>query len=151
MAHHIRAIVAPPVTADSWPALPCLSIGCGSAIFPVSAEHIDQKVEPDAIPIDSGDEFMLLNAGFLRLLNELSAQGPVTYTETDYFGGTGGQGSGGFSKGKVLMPPTWRAIGAALELIGVDRGESRDRFKCIGLDQVRDNDDLLDRILESDG
>lgn len=157
MGHHIQVIIGAPASAQfiarSWPELPRLDIGGGYVVFPVDAELIDEKVAPERTRNDPADEFMLLTASFQCLLNELSAQGPLAYIETDYFGGAGGQGAAVYSHGDELLPPTWRRIGAidaALELLGVERGTSRDRFESIGLDRVRSNDDLLDLILESD-
>jgi hypothetical protein len=155
MGHSIYAIVAPLSTANaishSWPELPRLNRENGFAIFPVDATSIDARVAPEEPQPDMGNQFMLLTNGFRSFLAMLSRGGALAYVETEYFGGTGGQGALVCRDGEEVMPPTWHesgTINAALKLIGLSRGLLMDRFAAIGFARVRSNDDLLAQIEE---
>jgi hypothetical protein len=153
MGHCIHVIVAPASTADSisqqWPALPRLDRDNGFAIFPIDADLIDARISPDATPTKTGDEFMLLTNGFRMELRRLSRNGQLAYVETEYFGGTGGQGALVCRDGDEIMPPEWNesgTINAALRLIGLKRGILADQFTAAGFADVRDDEDILDLI-----
>lgn len=153
MGHCIHAIVAPRATADAisirWPELPKLIRENGFVVFPVDADLIDACIAPDRTSAESCDEFMLLTDGFRGLLQSMSRDGQLAYVETEYFGGVGGQGATVFRDGVEIMPPKWQTTGPineALELIGVHRVGTGDRFDAIGFGVVRDNDDFLDLI-----
>ena len=146
-------IVAPATTADSiseqWPELPRLDRVNGFAIFPIDAELIDARIAPDKTPTETGDEFMFLTNGFRSELRNLSRGGSLAYVETEYFGGSGGQGALVCRDGDEIMPPEWHESGTindALKLIGFKRGILADRFTAAGFADVRDDDDLLDLI-----
>jgi len=102
-------IVAPTSTADSiseqWPELPRLDRDNGFAIFPIDADLIDARIAPDKTPTETGDEFMLLTNGFRTQLQDLSRGGQLAYVETEYFGGSGGQGALVCHDGEEIMPP----------------------------------------------
>jgi hypothetical protein len=117
---------------------------------------------------------MLLTDGLHDLLLDLSRFGPLAYIETEYFGGTGGQGAVVYSGREVVMGPEWhdsgpisRALGLigvkrrpvggrfstlglrALGLIGVKRCPVGDRFSALGLGAYRSNDDLIDAAAQA--
>lgn len=153
MGHCIRAIVAPALAAESisriWPELPRLSCENGFAVFPVDAALIDQRIAPDKTPTVTGDEFMLLTNGFRELLCAMSIGGELAYVETEYFGGTGGQGALVYRDGDESMPPTWRETGiinVALKMIGLKRSIFVDEFETAGFGLVRRNDDIIELI-----
>ncbi len=153
MGHCIHVIVAPTSTADSiseqWPELPRLDRDNGFAIFPIDADLIDARIAPDKTPTETNDEFKLLTNGFRTLLRSLSRGGLLAYVETEYFGGSGGQGALVCRDGDEIMPPEWHDSGTindALKLIGLQGGVFADRFTAAGFADVRDDDDILDLI-----
>lgn len=157
MSHCIHAIVAPDSFAaaihDAWPELPRLRHDLGFSIFPVDDDLIDSKITPVVTPRETGDEFMLLTPAFETYLRQLSVGGSLAYVETEYFGGTGGQGALVYADGVVRMNPEWDdsgTINRALELIGVPRPMNGDRFAHIGFANVRDNEDILE-LIEAQG
>ncbi len=114
---------------------------------------------------------MLLTAGFRGLLAELSRSGRLAYIETEYFGGTGGQGAAVYEGGAEIMPPTWaesgvinRALGLlgvgglsthshsallgfirrSLRVLGIPFGIPIDAFAEIRLSEFRNNDALVE-------
>jgi len=153
MGHCVQAIIAPLSTADAisafWPELPRLDRANGFSIFPVEAEPIDARIAPDKSPAATDHQFMQLTGAFRDHLRAISRDGQLAYVETDYFGGVGGQGALVCRRGDEIMPPTWRKFGAineALRLIGVKRPWIGDRFRAVGLSDVRSNGDILDLI-----
>ena len=155
MGHFIYAIVAPAATAISvskiWPELPRLDNNNGFTIFPVDAELIDERIEPEVTPTETENKFMLLTGEFHELLRELSRDGQLAYVETEYFGGLGGQGALVCRDGNDVMTPTWDSIGPindALALIGMPHGPFLDLFAAAGFDKVRSNDDILGIIAD---
>jgi hypothetical protein len=152
MSHCIHAIVSPLAHADAisavWPELPRLNRANGFATFPVNAALIDARIAPTETPTetDDSDKFMLLTDGFRKLLQFMSSGGQLAYIETDYFGGTGGQGALVCQGGIEVMPPLWRSSGIinkALERIGMPMPLAGDRFSAMGFGDVRDNEDIL--------
>lgn len=163
MGHCIQAIVGASDVADAisvrFPQLPRVSTSAGFAIFPVDEVFVDSVAQ--AIPQNTGAEFMLLTEGFREVLRSLSSLGTIAYIETDYFGGVGGQGAVVYSNGAEVMAPTWAEFGVindALKRIGVPAplGRSRfsiralfqyrpkDRFEVFGLQRFRLNEDLVE-------
>ena len=156
MGHCIHAIVAPRGTSESintaWPELPGLDLQNGFVVFPVDAESIDCRIAPEKTSSTTGNEFMLLTGGFRLLLQTISRGGCLAYIETEYFGGTGGQGALVYEDGEEVMPPMWGSIGLindALERIGMERPKNGDLFCAARFDVVRNNDDILDLIAQS--
>ena len=157
MSHCIHAIVAPDSFGnsihDAWPELPRLRHNAGFSIFPVNYTLIDSKITPAVTPRETGDEFMLLTSAFENYLRQLSVGGLLAYVETEYFGGSGGQGALVFADGVGRMNPEWDdsgTINRALELIGVPRPKIGDRFALIGFANIRGNEDILERIKTQD-
>jgi hypothetical protein len=117
----------------------------GFAILPVDADFIDSVTA--ARPARSTEKIVLLTAAFDNLLRRLSLLGPIAYIETEYFGGVGGQGAAVYSGGETVMEPEWQGSGPidrALRLIGVKRLLLGDRFRALGLEEYRSNDDLVE-------
>jgi hypothetical protein len=148
MGHCIQALVVPPGIADrlqsSYPQLPRVVARQGFVILPVDTDFIDSVTETR--PPQSTDSFMLLTDAFQDFLQGLSRLGPVAYIETEYFGGTGGQGAAVYADRRVVMKPEWGGSGPinrALKLLGVQRGLLGDRFSALGLGVYRSNDDLI--------
>ena len=153
MSHCVHVIVTPigfaSVIAGRWPELPSLPHSSGFVLFPVDYDLIDAKIRPVTTPRDTGEEFMLLTTAFEQYLCELSDGGRIAYLETEYWGGTGGQGALVFENRKPLMTAQWATsdtINDALQLIGVPCPDIGDRFSAIGLEDVRSNEDILELI-----
>ncbi|WP_169976991.1 hypothetical protein [Tautonia rosea] len=154
MGHCIQAIVTRAEIADrlqtAYPELPRVVARQRFVIFPIDAEFIDSLTE--AQPSRPSDEtFMLLTDSFRDFLRGLSRLGRVAYIETEYFGGTGGQGAVVYSDCQVIMEPEWRESGPinrALKMIGVKRHLLGDRFSALGLGAYRSNDDLIDAAMK---
>jgi len=152
MSHCIHAIVAPESFGNAihkaWPELPRLHHDSGFSIFPVDYTLIDSKIAP-VVTRESCDEFMLLTPAFEDYLRQLSVGGLLAYVETEYFGGVGGQGALVFADGVGRMNPEWDdsgIINRALELIGVPLPKIGDRFALIGFADIRNNEDIFERI-----
>jgi hypothetical protein len=150
MGHCIHAIVAETKIADAicarFPELPRVETAKDFSILPVDANFIDRVVGARPPQTTGNDEFMLLTQGFRGLLRDLSKLGKIAYVETEYFGGTGGQGAAVFADGAETMCPTWAsgAINKALGILGLRKPLLADRFWALGLPKYRSNDALLD-------
>lgn len=158
MGHSVQVIVSPTMVADAicslYPALSALGTSTGFSLIPIEADFIDDVVHDRPLQETGENEFMLLTAGFVKFLCELSRLGPVAYVETDYFGGQGGQGALVYSGCSEVMTPAWGDIGTinrALELIGVPEVAGGDRFTAIGLDDFRFNDQIVEAARKGDG
>ncbi len=79
----------------------------------------------------------------------LSADAPVAYVETAYFGGVGEQAAAVWHKGKVSLHPSQatHAINAALRAIGVVHSAAGDEFDAIGLGRFRHTEDWLEHAV----
>lgn len=77
----------------------------------------------------------------LQLLAQHSRTAPMAFVETDYFGGTGGQGAVVFGNGIAIYGPEWDSIGPinrALALLGVEvTPPMTDEFDATGLGSIR--------------
>lgn len=149
MGHCLQAIVAELKVADSicarFPELARVESSVGFSIIPIDSHFIDSVSQPGPPPV-SDEEFMLLTGGFCEFLKQLSQLGSIAYIETEYFGGTGGQGAAVYDQGAEVKAPKWSAAGeinTALALVGVPKSWFIDRFATIGLRAYRSNDDLL--------
>ncbi|MDN7489739.1 hypothetical protein CFB40_07510 [Burkholderia sp. AU31652] len=92
-------------------------------------------------PFTDGDGTVLPPA-LLSLCQQLSVQFALAYIEAEFFGGSGCQAHVLFSDGRAASPlvVSDHAINEALRYLGVAKGEARDEFEAIGLDQHRDTD-----------
>jgi hypothetical protein len=79
------------------------------------------------------------------LIAAASITADVVYFETEYHGGTGGQGAAVYRQGKCIYGPTFSEAGPineALATIGVRvSAPARDAFEAIGLNRHRSSDD----------
>lgn len=77
----------------------------------------------------------------IQLLAQHSRTAPMAFVETDYFGGTGGQGAVVFRDGVAIYGPEWDSIGPinrALVLLGVEvTPPMTDEFDAIGFGSIR--------------
>ena len=100
------------------------------------------------------DGFWKAPAGFGDILAACSAEGPVTYVEADYFGGSGTQSAQVWVGGQVVLGPLHLAAGKpipaggspisrALRWLGVVKGEHFDEFDAAGLGRHRETDGWL--------
>ncbi|WIX93204.1 hypothetical protein [Amycolatopsis sp. DG1A-15b] len=100
------------------------------------------------------DGFRKAPAGFGHALATGSADGPVTYVEAGYFGGSGTQSAQVWAGGQVVLGPLRLAVGEpipaegspisrALRWLGVVKGEHFDEFDAVGLGRHRETGDWL--------
>ncbi len=131
-----------------------VSLFLGYGFLPVTDEVID---------FDERAPFRYLTRLTYRLgewAEIVSADCPLAYVETDYFGGRGLQTAVAWVGGRLVFGPTQtedfsqngkvhptplleRAINQALRLIGVGRGIAIDEFAALGLGKHRSNEDWL--------
>lgn len=92
------------------------------------------------------EEFEYLNVSVVQVLEEFSFSGMISYIETEYFGGDGGQSSIAWDKGNVICGPTislngnLNPINDALKFLGVKVLTLHDEFDEIGLGRNRSTD-----------
>lgn len=85
-------------------------------------------------------EFRCMSASLANLLSDLSADGPVAYIETEYFGGAGDQAAAVWKDRELAFGPEKQEIGpinAALAHLGVTTEGDRDAFEAVGLHRHR--------------
>jgi hypothetical protein len=145
MGHHIAGIIA---RRDLFKSLegelagqPCFALAEGFAFMPLDCENLDAIAGlHDGRAIS---EFVYLTERLVELLRLASRNGELAYIETEYFGGTGGQGAVVFRGGEMASAPDWRergAINSALSLMGVAcKSDKPDAFETVGLDAHRSN------------
>jgi hypothetical protein len=87
-----------------------------------------------------------------QLVDELrrsSRNGPLIYFETEYSGGSGGQGAALFQDGEIIFGPQWAEIGPinrALKLLGISVWPpAHDEFETVGLHRHRGAEGWLSR------
>jgi hypothetical protein len=120
-------------------------LGCELALLPLPEDT------PEAAFILSrtnGEEFQYLTTTLIVALQQASSGGAIVYFETEYFGGTGGQGAAVFRDGKLVFGPEWADIGpinSALKKLGVTAAPPFiDEFDTVGLGQFRTTEDWLE-------
>ena len=155
MAHFVYAIVAANDVADriheDWPNLKRYDAGDSHSIFPIEQELIDQRLQSANAAPQESETFIYLTDKFQILLQDLSRHGKLSYLETEYFGGEGGQGACVFEHGNELMPPTWaesNTINDALAILGVESNDEYDEFDAAGLGAVRKNTDFERNLID---
>lgn len=79
-----------------------------------------------------------------NIIHELSAEGPIAFVETDYFGGAGTQSATVWLNRIKKDFNDIDAINQALKLIGVHADGYADEFDAVGLDRFRSNEDWLE-------
>ena len=91
-------------------------------------------------------EFRKLDSSLEKLALEWSAEFPLVYFETDYFGGWGSQAAILYSGGSVEIGPTKGDVGiinTALRELGATQESGMDEFDSIGLQRFRTTDDWI--------
>jgi hypothetical protein len=133
--------VGPPVQAkaDVW-------------LLPLPEEAIDKIV---GLPVGTAIEgFNYLFPKLLAKLELASANDWIVYAETEYFGGTGGQGAVALRRGGILYGPTsaeWGCINQALASVGIKVAPpAQDEFETIGFDTHRFTEDWLPESEDGD-
>jgi hypothetical protein len=90
-----------------------------------------------------------LSTRLVEQLRRSSQKGPLIYFETEYFGGSGGQGAAAFRNDELVFGPNWAKIGPinhALKLIGISiEPPARDEFETVGLHRHRHTAAWLER------
>jgi hypothetical protein len=147
MSHHITGLVA---RQDVFARLESdfssegrFELAQGLAFLPLDGENLDRIVGAEG-GAAIGD-FVFLTERLVEHLKAQSRAGALLYIETEYFGGTGGQGAALFQNQALAFGPEFGAGGAinrGLMLLGVKRGASRDAFETAGLQIFRSNDDF---------
>jgi hypothetical protein len=99
-------------------------------------------------PYETDEEWRYLSERLLVELRRWSRHHrPLMYFETEYSGGSGGQGAAVFEDGELIFGPSWAAIGPinhALKLMGVSiERSSQDEFQMVGLHLHRFTDEWL--------
>lgn len=127
-------------------------IGSASQLIPVAMTlklREPRHLSPELALLPVADEFgghtgegeWAPPAAVLQLLAQHAHATPIAFVETDYFGGTGGQGAVVFNDGAAIYGPEWGVIGPinrALALLGVEiTPPSTDEFDTIGLGWLR--------------
>ena len=151
MGHHITGLIARREVLGhldgKFAGQPCFALAEGLAFMPLDAENLDEITglhEGKAIA-----DFVYLTERLIELLRLASRNGEIAYIETDYHGGTGGQGAAVFRNGELIGSPNWReggAINDALAEMGVvHHADQVDAFAAVGLDALRSNDSFREK------
>jgi hypothetical protein len=148
MGHFVTGLIAKPKLLASFAQKHSLhepiELAQGFAILPLRDEDIDSFI---SLPMTGQPEgFTYLSEQLLRELMLASKDSEILYFETEYHGGTGGQGAVVLSNGEIAYGPQSAEggpINEALRIIGVKVGSAHDEFEAIGLDQHRHTDDWL--------
>jgi hypothetical protein len=122
----------------------------GLGFLPLDDENLDTIVplaeaperNPDA---DDGEDWNYL---FPALIDWCAAQSKATrlaYIETQYWGGTGGQGAAVFDGGATIWGPELGdglsgPVSTALAMLGVTKGAALDEFEAAGIPRQRSNE-----------
>lgn len=129
-----RGELSPPVPAkgDVW-------------LLAMTDDAIDRVV---AAPVgEPAAGFRSLFRGLVDAMQAASARSWIVYVETDYFGGSGGQGAMAFRDGGIVYGPRSAdrdCINEALAIVGIEVAPpARDAFETVGLDLHRSTEDWL--------
>ncbi len=114
-------------------------LAAGMAIVPLGEAQIGRLVRKSRRERVRG--FGDLTIGLERALASLATRGAFAYVETEYFGGTGGQGAVVFSPRRVPVRFTDEhqpnPINSALKSLGVKAHPGDDEFDTLGLGRFR--------------
>ena len=105
-------------------------------------ERLEQRPHRDA-PLPPG--FLHLDGRAWQIAAAVAAGTRFVYLETDYFAGLGGQQAAAWQGGSLLTPAVV-SINHALGLLGVVADGGADPFEGLGLDLLRDDDDLREGL-----
>ena len=152
MGHNLRAVIGRPENlggfATRWTQPGPTDLPFGLQIIPLDERRMDELAtffEP------SFEGFDYLNITLSDALASVLTAGPAIYIETDYFGGSGGQGAALFRDGALRWTASEKSsdatagqspISRALAELGVERGTHHDEFDAVGLVQYRSVESL---------
>jgi hypothetical protein len=107
----------------------------------------DVRTDEIAEAEDDGEAFEYLTPALIIWCIEASRDARLLYFETQYFGGSGGQGAAVFDAGEAIFGPGMRqgAISDALRLLGASAQGRFDAFDRVGLGRCRSNDGWRDQ------
>jgi hypothetical protein len=149
MGHAVTAILGPQPVLEAFarrdrlpPPVPAKG---GVWVLAMTDDAIDRVV---AAPVgEPAAGFRSLFCGLVEHLRSASARSWLVYVETDYFGGSGGQGAMAFRDGAIVYGPRAAdrdCINEALAVIGIEVAPpARDAFETVGLDLHRSTEDWL--------
>lgn len=143
MGHFVTGLVARPQVLAAFAETHSLHSPAplleGWAILPLRDDDLDSFLWPPLT--DHSEGFTHLSDQLRRAIAAASGHGPLMYFETEYFGGTGGQGAAVFADGKLVFGPAHAEIGPineALAFMGVRVvAPARDHFETVGLHRNR--------------
>jgi hypothetical protein len=151
MGHYISGFIAQSeqlmAAAETLPHAQVCSLRLGFAFLPLT----DAIASPDD-PMSKYKQLIQLTQPMADWADAQSWRFPIAYIETEYFGGSGGQGAVLWRDGKIMFGPVRTndavvlldgAINIAVRQIGVERGQAIDEFAALGLDRYRDNGDWV--------
>jgi hypothetical protein len=153
MGHYISGIVAKvdlvrEFASSSGLHTPAL-LTDGLGFLPLSDDHLDFLFPVQG---SSDDSMTYLSDPLKAALSEISANGPVAYIETEYFGGQGAQGATVYDQGLCVFGPITNdtgAISAAMKLLGVTAAPGQhEEFEAVGFCRHRNNDDWIDEATQ---
>jgi hypothetical protein len=149
MGHSVTTLVGPRETLEEFAreqnVHSPVRTGAGYWLLPLPEETLDKIV---GLPVgDSVPGFAYLLPKLLLKVRAASRRSWIVYAETEYFGGTGGQGAAAFKDGAAVLEPKaaeWDCINEALAAVGVAvLPPARDEFETVGLHEQRCTDDWL--------
>ena len=158
MGHHIQGIVFGKALLSAAkeliPSGRAAALGQDFCFIPITDRVFDDLRRAHPELVDTKNRFERLSAPVEFVAKALSREEPVAYVETEYFGGTGVQGSVVWRRGEAVLSaksPDPRPINSALALLGVDRREHHDEFDALGLGEYRSNTAWFDKAAEAKG
>lgn len=146
MAHHITGLIGRREVLSGlqgkFAGQPRFELAGGYAFLPLDDTNLDNIVGiHDGAAIS---DFVYLTEQLIELLREASRGGDLAYIETEYHGGTGGQGAIVLRAGEIAFGPEWNeggAINEALLRLGVSKRATKfDAFDTLGLGAFRSNE-----------
>jgi hypothetical protein len=145
MAHNIRGFVGRPETLQAlcarFPNAKVVGLDAGFALVPGTDALIAaiDATNPAGEAMAKSIDFLFDHPAMLRLLADLSREGPIAFVETDYFEGRGAQAATACVDGEVVASGEGdgRPINRALRAIGVVRPPDEDEFDTVCLGKYR--------------
>lgn len=150
MGHFVTGLIAKPRALSAFAERRSLHgpvpLALGLALLPLRDDDLDSFLRPPMTDHSAG--FTYLSHQLRQELAAASADGPLMYFETEYFGGTGAQGAAVFEDGQLVFGPAsaeFGPINAALAAMGVQvAAPARDQFETVGLHRHRHTEDWLE-------
>lgn len=125
----------------------CIQLGGALSMVPLSESLISEIQGAAAAPggPSVSGAFEFLSPGIEAWVRALSADTPIAYIETEYFGGEGFERAGVWSHGAIALGPLEGAgsINQALRTLGVEARPGVEEFEVVGLDRHRSLEDWL--------